>query len=245
MVIWGQNKLIWLILKKIKFKIQTSKFIIQSTFIIHKNRKKISIQPILKSYSTSFMIYNFFSGMNIKIVNHVYFWGGEVVEFPVFTNIQSISTLVCLQLDYNGFLMCNYSIFYNTCWINHSPTNCRFQPLKSFHRSQFSKYRDPTMFIVKRKKVRIHTYLYTSIDWYLFSWNVFFKFQKNSKILLCILIEHKDTLGYLYSFSIKMENKIFNSFFTEIFVSKMFSKVSNKNFWEKRIKYIIFHQDGK
>ena len=42
-----------------------------------------------------------------------------------------------------------------------------------------------------------------------------------------------------------MENKIFNSFFTEIFVSKMFSKVSNKNFDEKNIKYIIFHQDGK
>ena len=42
-----------------------------------------------------------------------------------------------------------------------------------------------------------------------------------------------------------MENKIINSFFTEIFVSKMFSKVYNKNFDEKTIKYIIFYQDGK
>ena len=54
---------------------------------------------------------------------------------------------------------------------------------------------------------------------------------------------------YIYEsnilFSIKMENKIFNSLFTEIFVSKMFSKVSNKNFFEKTIKYIIFYQDGK
>ena len=36
-----------------------------------------------------------------------------------------------------------------------------------------------------------------------------------------------------------MEKNIFNCFFTEIFVSK----ASNKNFGEKTIKYIIFHQD--
>ena len=46
-------------------------------------------------------------------------------------------------------------------------------------------------------------------------------------------------------FSIMMENEIFNLFFTEIFISKMFSKVSNKNFGEKNIKYIIFNQDLK
>ena len=39
----------------------------------------------------------------------------------------------------------------------------------------------------------------------------------------------------------KMKKNIFNSFFTKIFVSK----VSNKNFGEKTIKYIIFHQDKK
>ena len=42
-----------------------------------------------------------------------------------------------------------------------------------------------------------------------------------------------------------MENKIMNRFFTEIFVPKMFCKVSNKNFCKKTIKYIIFHQDQK
>ena len=42
-----------------------------------------------------------------------------------------------------------------------------------------------------------------------------------------------------------MKKNIFNSFFTNIFVSKFFSKVSNKNFAEKTMKYIIFHQDGK
>ena len=46
-------------------------------------------------------------------------------------------------------------------------------------------------------------------------------------------------------FSIEIENKIFNSFLTEIFVSKMFSKVSNKIFRGKAVEYIIFHQVGK
>ena len=47
--------------------------------------------------------------------------------------------------------------------------------------------------------------------------------------------------SYIILFSIKMEKNIFNSFFTEIFVSK----VSNKNFGGKTIKYINFHQDRK
>ena len=42
-----------------------------------------------------------------------------------------------------------------------------------------------------------------------------------------------------------MENNIFNNFFSEIFASKYFRIVSNKNFDEKTIKYTIFHQDGK
>ena len=42
-----------------------------------------------------------------------------------------------------------------------------------------------------------------------------------------------------------MEKSIFNHFFTEIFVSKKVSKVSNKNVDEKTIKYIILNQDGK
>ena len=35
-------------------------------------------------------------------------------------------------------------------------------------------------------------------------------------------------------FSIKTENKIFNHFFMDIFVSKMVFKVFNKNFGEKK-----------
>ena len=42
-----------------------------------------------------------------------------------------------------------------------------------------------------------------------------------------------------------MENKIFNSVFTEIFVSKMVSIVFNKNVDEKKKKKSIFQQDGK
>ena len=40
---------------------------VHSMFIIHKNGENTSIiQPILKSNSTSFMLYTFFSVMNIK-----------------------------------------------------------------------------------------------------------------------------------------------------------------------------------
>ena len=42
-------------------------------FIIHKNGKNTSMQPILKSYSTSFMFNNIFCEMKGKKVIH---WGG-------------------------------------------------------------------------------------------------------------------------------------------------------------------------
>ena len=77
--------------------------------------------------------------------------------------------------------------FLYTCWINHSPTNWRFRPLKSFHKSQFSTYKHPTTFIVKRKKVRIHTYLDTSIHWFFFYTNkvalheILFRISKRSQ----------------------------------------------------------------
>ena len=57
MVILDQNELIWII-----FKIKKSK--------IHKNGNKTSIQPILKSISTSFMLNNYFCEINIKKVTH-------------------------------------------------------------------------------------------------------------------------------------------------------------------------------
>ena len=47
--------------------------IIIITFIIHKKGNKSSIQPILKSNSTSFMFNNIFCEMKVKKVNH---WGG-------------------------------------------------------------------------------------------------------------------------------------------------------------------------
>ena len=89
-------------------------------FIIHKNGKNTSILTILKSNSTSFMFCIFF----LRILKKVTLWGpGEMGNLHncllelillVFTNIQAISTLVCLRLDDNGFAICNYSIFYNT-----------------------------------------------------------------------------------------------------------------------------------
>ena len=70
MVILDQSKSISLILKIKKFK--NWKFV-NCKFIICKNGNKSSIQPILKSKSTSFMFYNIFSEMNGKNVIH---WGG-------------------------------------------------------------------------------------------------------------------------------------------------------------------------
>ena len=55
--------------------------------------------------------------MNVKKAIH---WGGGMwkwwnlpnflfeMEFQVYTNIQAISTLVCLLFDENGFVMCNH-----------------------------------------------------------------------------------------------------------------------------------------
>ena len=63
MVVWDQNKPIWLCLKIQKSKNQ--KFV-NCTFIIHKNGNKTSIQPILKSNSTSFMFNNIFSRRILK-----------------------------------------------------------------------------------------------------------------------------------------------------------------------------------
>ena len=59
-VILDQSKPMSLYLKIKKFKNQ--KFV-NCTFIIHKNRKKISVQPILKLNSTYFMFNNIFCEM--------------------------------------------------------------------------------------------------------------------------------------------------------------------------------------
>ena len=62
MVILAQNMLIWLILKKTKIKNLKIYFFVNYTFNIHKNGKRIGIQLILKSNSTSFMLNIFFLG---------------------------------------------------------------------------------------------------------------------------------------------------------------------------------------
>ena len=70
MVILHQSKPMSLYLKIKKLKIL--KFV-NSMFIIHKYRNKTSIQRILKSNSTSFMLRNIFCEMKCKKVIH---WGG-------------------------------------------------------------------------------------------------------------------------------------------------------------------------
>ena len=75
-----------------------------------------------------------------------------VVEFQVYTNIPSVSTLVWLLFDDNGFVMCNYSFFYYTCYRNRAPEKWRFRSLQSLLLPQFSTYRYRTGFIVKRKQ---------------------------------------------------------------------------------------------
>ena len=146
MLILDQGKPISLILKIEKFKIKNQKFV-NCLFIIYKNGNKTSIQPILKSNSTSFMFINIFCEMNIKKVIH---WGGMgkwgnlpnflfEVEFQVYTNIQAISTLLCLLFDDNGFVMCkcNYSIFNNSCYINRSREKSCFWSLKAYSSLSF------------------------------------------------------------------------------------------------------------
>ena len=74
-IILDQSKPISLYLKKKKSKFKNPKYV-NYTFIIHKNRNKTSIQPILKSNSTSFMFNKKFCEMKGKKVIHL----GELWE---------------------------------------------------------------------------------------------------------------------------------------------------------------------
>ena len=113
MVILDQSKAISLYLKIKKAKIQKSE-ICKLYVIIHKNGNKTSIQPILKSNSTSFIFNNIFCEINIKKYIH---WGGAwgnggtflisswksnysiYLDIQVYyLDIQAISTLLCLLL---------------------------------------------------------------------------------------------------------------------------------------------------
>ena len=132
------------------------------------------MQSILKLNSISFIINNIFCEMNIKKVIHRGRGLGKSanlpnflfeVQYQVYTNIQAISTLVCLLFDDNGFVMCHYSIFYNTRYKNCTPEKWCFQSLQSLLLPQFSTYMNQTGFIVKRKQLRITSYLAIPINW--------------------------------------------------------------------------------
>ena len=71
-IILDQSKPISLMCEKIKSYCKNPKFV-HSTFIIHKNGNKTSIQSILKSNSTYFMFNNSFCDIKDKKVTH---WGG-------------------------------------------------------------------------------------------------------------------------------------------------------------------------
>ena len=76
-VILDQSKPISIYLKIKKFK--TPKFV-NSTFIIYKNGKKTSMQPILKSKSTSFMFNKKICEMEGK--KFIHRWGGGMGDHP-------------------------------------------------------------------------------------------------------------------------------------------------------------------
>ena len=116
-VILDQNKLIWLIFKKKKSKIQKS-IILYCTFIIKKLeisiQKTEKMEPILKSNSTSFMFNSIFCEIDIKKVIHCEGAegnGGTIIisswqcNYSIYIDIQvyyldiqAISTLLCLLL---------------------------------------------------------------------------------------------------------------------------------------------------
>ena len=111
-VILVQSKLISLYLKiKKNKKFKNQKFV-NCPFIIHKNRNKTGIQPILISNSTSVMFNKIFCEMKGRKVIH---WGGRnggtvqidccKCDFGIYLDIQEyyfdiqgMTTLVCLLL---------------------------------------------------------------------------------------------------------------------------------------------------
>ena len=115
MVILPQSKPISLIFEKKIHNFKNPKFG-HSTFIIHKNENKTSMQPILKSNSTSFMFNNIFCEMKGKKVIH---WGGiggnggTVViaswkcNLGIYLDIQAITTLYAFY----WFFMCWFLLY--------------------------------------------------------------------------------------------------------------------------------------
>ena len=123
MVISDQSKPIYLIFEKKKNQnFKNSKFV-HRPFIIHKNRNKTSIPPILKSNSTSFLFNNIFGEIKGKKVIHWRVPGGNgrhvlilswrcnlsiYLDIHVYyLDIQAITTLLCFILVF----MCCFLLF--------------------------------------------------------------------------------------------------------------------------------------
>ena len=148
MVILDQSKPISLYLKIKKF--------VNCTFIIHKNGNKTSIQPILKSNSTSFIFNKKNCEIKGKKVIHqeggLGEWGTVQIaslkcNFGIYLDIQAITTLLCLLLVLYVFVPSIYSFFYLTTALLKSDIFRHSNPLQ------------PSGFIVKRKQVRITNYI--------------------------------------------------------------------------------------
>ena len=120
------------------------------------------------------MFNNIFLKMSIKKVIHCGLSQGEWGNRPnfflsvitVFTWISKYITWISKYITwiskqyphfyaFYGFLMCNYSFFYNTSHKNCTPEKWRFRWLQSLLLPQFSTCRHRTGFILKRKWVWI------------------------------------------------------------------------------------------
>ena len=115
MVILDQSKPIYLIFEEKKIKISKIQNLYKARLLFIKNGYKTSIQPILKSNSTSFMFNKNICEVKGKKVIHCWWNGGPVLisswrcNFSIYLDIQvyyldiqAITTLLCLIL----LLMC-------------------------------------------------------------------------------------------------------------------------------------------
>ena len=106
--------------------LKNSKFV-NCTFIIHKNGNKTSVQPSLKSNSSSFMFNKKFCEMGKKVIHWGVSWGnGGTIQIAswkcnlgiyldiqeYYLDIQAITILLCLLLVLYVFVPSIYSFSY-------------------------------------------------------------------------------------------------------------------------------------
>ena len=152
MVILDQSRQIRLIFEKKNHNFKNPKFG-HSTFIIHKNENKTSIQSIRKSNSTSFMFNKIFCEMKGKKVIHfggIEGNGGTVpiaswkCNFGIYLDIQvyyfynqATTTLLCLLLVLYVLVPPIYSFFYP---YSRTPENLQFWRFELVLLPEFSTY---------------------------------------------------------------------------------------------------------